>query len=115
MAFVAAIGAAISSLTIYNFVKHQFLDEIRYILSEELRLEISKYEIVLTQSIMKGRWIKIIVPALAGILTALPIPTELIAAVLWNIVKYNPQIVLIYSFIFSFIGILILGLFGVYH
>jgi len=112
MAFIAAIGAALSNLTIYLFVKHRLLDEIRYILGEELRLEFSKFEINLTQSVMRSRGMRIFVPALAGILTAMPVPTELIAAVLWNIVRYKPQIVLIYSFVFSFIGILLLGLFG---
>ncbi|MEM5797711.1 MAG: hypothetical protein QXD72_02210 [Candidatus Aenigmatarchaeota archaeon] len=113
MAFIAAIGSAISNLIIYLFVKHELLDEIRYILSEELRLEFSKFEIRLTQQMLKKKWLRFFVPALAGILTAMPVPTELVAAVLWNIVRYKPQIVLLYSFIFSFIGIFILGLFGV--
>ena len=112
MAFIAAIGAAISNLLIYLFVKHRLLGEIRYILGEELKLEFSKFEINLTQSVMRNRRMRMVIPAIAGILTAMPIPTELIAAMLWNIVKYKPQIVLIYSFIFSFIGILVLGLFG---
>ena len=112
MAFVAALGAAISSLMIYAFVKHQFLEEMRYILSEDLKLEFSKFEITLTHKLMKNKWMRIIVPATAGILTALPVPTELIAAVLWNIVRYNQKMVLIYSFVFSFIGILALGLLG---
>ncbi|MBI1978858.1 MAG: hypothetical protein HYS62_02215 [Candidatus Aenigmarchaeota archaeon] len=115
MAFIAAVGAAISNLMIYLFVKHQLLDEIRFILSEELRLEFSKFEITLTRNVMKSKGMRLFVPALAGILTAMPVPTELIAAVLWNIVRYKPQLVVIYSFIFSFIGILVLGLFGVSH
>lgn len=113
MAFIAAMGAAISNLMIYLFVKHHLLDEIRFILSEELKLEFSKFEITLTRNVMKSKGMRIFVPALAGILTAMPVPTELIAAVLWNVVRYKPQIVLIYSFIFSFVGILALGLFGV--
>ncbi len=110
MAFIAGIGASVSSLMIYTFVKHQFLDEIRYIFSEELKIEFSRFEITITQSLMRKKWMRILVPALAGILTAMPIPTELIAAILWNIVRYKPQKVLIYSFVFSFIGILIIGL-----
>ncbi|MBU5537615.1 MAG: hypothetical protein QW818_02910 [Candidatus Aenigmatarchaeota archaeon] len=113
MAFIAAIGSAISNLIIYLFVKNELLDEIRYILSEELRLEFSKFEIRLTHQMLKKKWLRFFVPALAGILTAMPIPTELVAAILWNIARYKPQIVLLYSFIFSFIGIFILGLFGI--
>ncbi len=112
MALIAASGAAISNLMIYLFVKYQLLEEIRYILGEELKLEFSKFEITMTQALMKKKWMKFFVPALAGILTAMPVPTEFIASILWNIVRYRPQIVLIYSFIFSFIGILVLGLLG---
>lgn len=112
MALIAASGAAISNLMIYLFVKYQLLEEIRYILGEELKLEFSKFEITLTQALMRKKWMRFFVPALAGILTAMPVPTELIASILWNIVRYRPQIVLLYSFIFSFIGILALGLFG---
>lgn len=113
MALVGALGAAASNMMIYIFVKHQLLDEIRFILSEELKIEFSRFEIVLTQNVMKKRWVRFTVPALAGIMTAMPVPTELVASVLWNIVRYKPQMVLVYSFIFSFLGILALGLFGI--
>lgn len=112
MAFIAAIGSAISNVTIYYFVRYRLLDEIRYVISENLKIEVSRFEILLTHQVMRSRWMKVFVPALAGILTAMPVPTELVAAILWNVVRYNPKIVAIYSFIFSFIGILALGLFG---
>ncbi|MBI2547150.1 MAG: hypothetical protein HYW23_01750 [Candidatus Aenigmarchaeota archaeon] len=115
MALIGAAGAAVSNIIIYSLVKHGLLEEIRYILSEELKIEFSKFEITLNQNMMKRGWMKIVIPAIAGMLTALPIPTELLAALLWNIVRYRPQIVMIYSFFFSFIGILAIGLFGVVH
>lgn len=113
MALVAAIGAAISNMVTYLFVKHQLLDEIRYILTEEMKIEFSKFEITLTREMLKKKWLKYVVPPIAGILTSMPIPTELVAAILWNMGRYAPEIVFITSYIFSFIGILILGLFGV--
>ncbi len=112
MAFVAAIGAAISNYVTYLFVKHELLDEIRYIFSEELKVEFAKFEITLRREILRQKWLRLSVPAFAGILTAMPVPTEIVAAMLWNIVRYHPYIVIVYSFIFSFIGILLLGLFG---
>ena len=112
MAFVAAVAAGISNLMIYLYVKNNLLEEVRYILTEELKLEFSKFEITLSQQVLKKKWLKFFVPALAGILTAAPIPTELLTAILWSVVRYKIQIVFIYSFIFSFIGILLLGLFG---
>jgi hypothetical protein len=112
MAIIAAIGAGISNLLIYIYVKNNLLDEVRYILSEELKLEISKFEITLTQNVLKKKWLKFFVPAIAGLLTAAPIPTEFMTAILWGVIRYNTWTVFIYSFIFSFIGILLLGLFG---
>ncbi len=112
MALIAAVFAALSNLALYFIVKHRILDEIRYTLSEAFKIEVSRFEIILSHKVMKNRWVKIFVPALAGVLTSLPVPTELIAAILWNVVKYRPHIVFIYSFIFSFVGILLLGLFG---
>lgn len=112
MSVIAAIGAAFGNMTIYLFVKHKLLGEIRNILSEDFRIEFAKFEIKLNYSLAKNKWARIFVPALAGILTALPIPTEIIAAMLWNIVKYNPTVILLYSFIFDFLGILALALFG---
>lgn len=112
MAFLGALGATISNLLVYLFVKHKLLNEIKSILSEDFKIEFSKFEIRLGQSLTKKWWMKILVPALAGILTALPVPTEFIAAILWNIVKYRIELIVFFTFIFSFLGILALGLFG---
>ena len=113
MAFLGALGATISNLLIYQFVRHKLLNEIRSILESDLSIEFSKFEIKLSYKMMKKWWMKILVPALAGILTALPVPTEFVAAILWNIVKYRIELVLFFTFIFSFFGILALGLFGI--
>jgi len=113
MALLGAMGATIANLLIYLFVRHKLLDEIRYILNEDLKLEFSKFEIKLSYSMTKKWWVKILVPALAGFLTALPVPTEFFAAMLWNIVRYRIERILFFAFIFSFFGILALGLFGI--
>jgi hypothetical protein len=110
MTLVASLGAMISNFLIFSFVKHQFLDEMRYILSQDLELEISKFEIVLTRKVMKSQIFRYVILALTGILVALPIPAEMIIAILWNIAKYDTKKVLIFSYIFSFIGILALGI-----
>lgn len=110
MGFIAGIGAMISSLVIFKFVKHHFMDELRYILSHELRLEIYKTEVALTKNMMKSKAVRIIVPSIAGILTAMPLPTEILVAILWSATRYETKKVMIYSFIFSFLGISILGL-----
>lgn len=110
MGFVAAWGAMISSVLIFKFVKHRFMDELRYILSHELKLEIYNMEVNLTKSMVKSKTLRMVVPAIAGILTAMPLPTEILVAILWSATRYETKKVMIYSFIFSFLGISALGL-----
>ncbi len=112
MAMVASFGAMIGNFLIYNFVKHEFMDEIRYIFSQDLKLEISKFEITITRKMMKSMTFRTVFPALSGILVALPLPTEMFVSILWNMAKYDPRKVFVLSYVFSFIGILALGLFG---
>lgn len=112
MAFVAGMGAAISNVMIYNFVKYKLLDEIKFILAQDLKFEFSKFEIILNQQMMKSKWFRLFVPTFAGILTALPVSTEMLTSILWSIGKYSTKTVFFYSFIFSFLGILFIGILG---
>ncbi len=112
MALTASLGAGLGNLAIYFYVKRHLMNEIRYTLAEEFKIEISRFEIILHSKTMKKRWMKFFVPALAGVLTAMPLPTEVVVALLWSAVGYNARFVFIFSVIFSFIGILSLALLG---
>jgi len=110
MTIIAATGAMMGNFFIYSFVKYSFIDELRYILSNDLRLDFYNFEIAITKRRLKSRSFKYIVPAISGILTALPIPTEMFVSILWNISKLETRNVLLLSYVFSFVGILALGL-----
>ncbi len=112
MALIASIGAAISNVMIYKFVKYQLIDEFKFILSHDLKFEFSKFEIVLDHEMMRNSWFRFFVTTFAGILTAMPVSTEMLTSVLWSIGKYSTKRALFYSFVFSFIGILAIGLFS---
>src|SRR3989338_5660343 len=51
MALIAAAGAAISNVVIYYFVRYRLLDELRHVMSENLKIEVSRFEIILTHQV----------------------------------------------------------------
>jgi hypothetical protein len=110
MPLIAATGAMLGNLLIYFFVKFELTDEIRHIFTNDLKLDFYKFELTLTKQKLKSKYFRILVPPLSGLLIALPIPTEMFVSILWNITKVELKYVLLLSFIFSFIGIMSLGL-----
>lgn len=110
MPITAAFGAMIGNLLIYFFVKYELADEIRHIFTNDLKLDFYKFELTLTKQRLKSKYFRLLVPPLSGLFIALPIPTEMFVSILWNITKVELKYVLLLSFIFSFVGILSLGL-----
>jgi hypothetical protein len=110
MAFIAAIGAMIGNLLIFFFVKYELVDEIRYIFTNDLKLDFYKFELNLTKKRLKSKWFRFLTPVFSGLLIALPVPTEMIVSILWNINKVDIKYVMLLSFTFSFIGFLFLGI-----
>lgn len=110
MAIIASTGSMIGNFLIYSFVKHKFIDELRYIFTNELRLDFYRFEIAITKKQLKSRSFRYVIPAISGILASLPIPTEMLVSILWSMSKQDAKNVLLFSYAFSFIGILTLGL-----
>lgn len=112
MALVASLGAMIGNLLIYFFVKTRLTDEIRHICTNDLKFDFYKFELRLTRKRLKSKYFRVLVPVFSGLLISLPIPTEMFVSILWNINRVKIKYVLLLSFIFSFIGLLALALFG---
>ena len=110
MTIIAATGAMITNFFIYYVIKHRFIKELRHILNKDLRLDFYNFEIAITKKRLRSKSFRYIIPAISGILTALPLPTEMFVSILWNMSKLETRNVLLFSYIFSFIGILFLGL-----
>jgi hypothetical protein len=110
MAAVGAFGAMISNFLIYYFVKYRAMEGIRYTVTHELKLEFSRFEFAVKKKVLTSWVFKESIPALTGLMLALPIPTEMIVSILWNMTKLETRNVLLFSYIFNFIGILFLGL-----
>ncbi len=104
VAVTAAIGAVISDLIIFKFVRDRLLEEIKYIILEDLHLQIP-----VASAILKSKILRRIIPAIAGLIMSLPLPGEL-ASILLGAVRYETKKVALLSFTFNFIGILNIGL-----
>lgn len=86
------------------------MEGIRYTVTHELKLEFSRFEFAVKKKVLTSWVFKESIPALTGLMLALPIPTEMIVSILWNMTKLETRNVLLFSYIFNFIGILFLGL-----
>ena len=107
LAAIAAFGGMVGDLIIFKFVREHLVEEIKFIISEELHLKIP-----FTSRIMRSAALKKIIPAIAGIFMTLPLPGE-IAMILFGSVKYELKKVALLSYIFNFIGILCIILLGI--
>src|SRR4030043_1706850 len=96
MAAIGALGAMSSNFIIYYFVKYKALDSIRYTFTNELRLEFSRFEFAVTKKMLRSGFFRDSIPALSGILIALPLPTEMFVSILWNITKLETRNVLLF-------------------
>jgi hypothetical protein len=110
MATVGAFGAMISNFLIYYFVRYRAMEGVRYTFTNELRLEFSRFEFAIKKKMLTSWIFRDSIPALTGLMLALPIPTEMIVSILWNMTKLETRNVFLFSYIFNFIGILFLGL-----
>jgi len=107
LALIGAFGGMLGDIIIFKFVRDHLLEEIKFIISEELHLEIS-----FIPKIMCSHVLRKIIPATAGFIMCLPLPGEL-AMVLLGITKYEFKRTSLLSYIFNFIGIFTIGIVGV--
>ena len=97
IAFNGALGTTAGNLIFFNFVKKDLPDEIEEIIKKTGIYKLKK---------SKFRWL---IPGIAGLIIAAPIPDE-IAVSLLAIEDFNHNLVMLFSFIFSFFGILFITL-----
>jgi len=113
IAFVGAFGSVISDYIIFRFVRNRLMDEIK-LLSSEIkratrpmqRLDFTKkLRIILWKKISHSRVWKMMIPLIAGLIIASPLPDELGVAI-FGAAKYEVKKFLLLSYCFNFIGIL---------
>jgi uncharacterized membrane protein YdjX (TVP38/TMEM64 family) len=110
LALLGALGGVISDYLIFRFFGKRIIsgfEEIISDISKKLKNDIEKFR----KRIMRSKALHYIIPLFAGFIIASPLPDEMVA-VLFGSVKFKTRTFLMFSFIFHFIGILILLLIG---
>ena len=106
LALAAAAGAVTGNYFIFRFVRNSIMTDISN-LSKDLRIGPSKLHIRVKQS----KLLKRILPLVAGLIFASPLPDE-IAAALLGAYHYDSKKFLLCAFGFHFTGFMILGYLG---
>jgi len=102
-ALIAALGALISNLLIFNFIKVSFRDELKRL---ERTHVIKEIEYLVEKEFNKKVRLYLLY-IFAGILIASPLPDEVADTILGGFTKINPYVFAVLSFICSSIGITI--------
>jgi len=95
VSFIAAVGAMIGNLIIFNYFKKGLPDEIENLIKKTKIEKLKK---------SKFKWL---VPGIGGLIISSPLPDE-IGISLLGIAKFKTNTFMLLSFILQFIGILIL-------
>ncbi len=97
------LGALLSDLLIFNFVRHSFLGEIRKLKEERF----VKFIVRRFRSFF-GRFYKHVFPAIACLLISSPLPTEIGVTMMAGLRKISVKKFMVLAYFFHSLGILII-------
>lgn len=106
-ALIAGLGALISDILIFLFIRSSFSDEINMIKKEKIIKKIAK-----TEKRIFGRIYKYILPVFSGFLIASPLPTEIGVSLMASIKKVSIKKFIIAAYILHTLGIFLILLIG---
>ncbi|HKZ45330.1 MAG TPA: hypothetical protein VJ343_01350 [archaeon] len=113
IAFVGAFGSLIGDYLIFRFVRDTLMKEIKLLSNEIDTLAdpvsslvfTKKVRIILWRRVSRSRVWKLMIPVIAGLIIASPLPDEL-AVAMFGAVKYDVKKFILLSYCFNFLGIL---------
>lgn len=100
---IGGIGALLSDLAIFLFIRHSFMDEIRRLEREKIVRFIEKEEKALL-----GHYYTHILPALAGFLIASPLPTEIGVTLMAGIKRISVRRFMLAAYLLHSAGIFVI-------
>ncbi len=117
IAFIGAFGSVISDFIIFKFVKNRLANEIKLLATDINRLRKPISSLFFEEELIVRIWKKfskskiwaVIVPVIGGFIIASPLPDE-IGVAMFGAIKFNTKKFLIISYLFNFIGILLIAL-----
>jgi uncharacterized membrane protein YdjX (TVP38/TMEM64 family) len=113
IAFIGAFGSVIVDYLIFRFVRDRLMDEIK-LLSKEVNdltepvsnlVSTKRIRVIIWKKIAHSRIWKLLIPVIAGLIIASPLPDEIGVAIL-GAAKYEPKRFIIISYCLNFVGIL---------
>jgi hypothetical protein len=115
IAIIGACGSVMGDYLIFRFVRDRLMDEIK-LLTEEIdqltkpvtsMVFTDELRILIWKGISRSKIWKTLIPIIAGLIIASPLPDEFGAA-LFGAVNYEPKKFVVYSYFLNFMGILVL-------
>jgi len=100
-ALIGGIGALISDVLIFFFIRSSFLEEIKKLEKEKIVKFVEKEERIIFK-----HYQRYVLPVIAGILIATPLPTEIGVLLLASTRKISVKSFMILAFLLHFLGIL---------
>jgi len=104
---IAGLGALISDILIFIFVRHSFNDEISSLKKESIVVSIKN-----TGRKIFGSFFDYLLPSLAGFIIASPLPTEIGVSMLASLKRISIKKFMLIAYLLHTIGILIILLIG---
>ena len=108
-ALIGGVGALLSDLLIFSFIRLSFMDEIKKLRTEKVVKFIGKEE-----KIIFGPYYKSVFPAFAGFLIASPLPTEIGVSMMASIKKVSIKRFIVIAYVLHSLGILAILVIGNY-
>lgn len=106
---IGGFGAVISDIIIFSFIRHSFIDEINELKKEPLiKVITDKIKNIL------GKKYKYVVPGIAGILIATPLPTEIGITMLASVKNLSTKNFMKIAYLLHSTGILLILIIGNY-
>lgn len=103
---IGALGALATNFVVFYFIRHSMLDHLdKFTKKFNVRIH------VVGHVVRKHPVLKHVIPIVAGIIIATPIPTE-IAIGIFAAIKFEMKRFLVYAFVFSLVSILLVSQFG---
>ncbi len=102
-ALFGGLGAALSDLMIFLFIRHSFMDELRQLEHEKIVRYIEKEERTIF-----GHYYRNVLPVFAGFLIASPLPTEIGVTLLAGMKRISIKKFMILAYLLHTLGILII-------
>jgi uncharacterized membrane protein YdjX (TVP38/TMEM64 family) len=110
IALIGGTGGTISTFIMFHFIKKS-VENIGFFSWLRVKVFLLTARSRFLRKIKKSKFAQYIIPVIAGLIIASPLPDELAVAIM-GVVKYETKKFLLFSFLFNFVGIFLVATIG---